>query len=234
MTTREPAAPAHLLLAVALLLAACPLARADGAPQPAIRVALAPVTVDVMSGVAWRAMTDECNEIWAREGIALSWSGASAGADVVLPLIFDHRQLRKHDPKSGDAFGVTLFAGRSQHILVSIARVREVVGLRRGLADSSDATTLDIAMGTLLGRVVAHEIGHALLLTLVHATDGLMRARLDADDLRPALDGQFALVAPDRHRLAVRFSNRAPREPVLASVTWTDALPAPSPLRAQR
>jgi hypothetical protein len=234
MTTTISARSVRLLLAVALLLAACPLARAEAAPGPAIRVALAPVVVDRMSGIAWRAMTDECNAIWAPEGIALTWSGEDAGADVVLPLIFDHRQLKKHDPKTGDAFGVTLFAGRSQRILVSIDRARDVVGLRRGLADSNNATTLDIAMGTLLGRVVAHEIGHALLLTLAHATEGLMRARLDADDLRPALDGQFALVAPDRQRLAVRFSHSAAREPVPATFTWTDAPPAPSPRRAQR
>ena len=93
---------------------------------------------------------------------------------------------------------------------------------------------LDIAMGTLLGRVVAHEIGHALLLTLTHATDGLMRASIDADDLRPAVEGQFALVAPDRRRLATRFSNTFTSAPVLASFTSTDAPPAPSPQRAPR
>ena len=226
--------PTRLLLALVLTLAACQLARAEAAPRPVIRVALAPVIVNTMSGIAWRAMTDECNAIWAREGIALTWSGASAGADVVLPLVFDHREVKKYDPKSADALGVTIFAGRSQRILVSIDRAREVVARRHGLADSSDSMTLDIAMGTLLGRVVAHEVGHALLLTLAHASDGLMRANIDADDLRPALDGQFALMAPDRHRITTRFSNASRREPVLASVTWTDAPPAPSPLRARR
>ena len=228
--------PARLLLAVVLPLAACQPARAETATRPVIRVALAPVIVDTMSGMAWWAMTNECNKIWAREGIALSWSGSDSNgvAEVVLPLVFDHREVRKHDRKDGDAFGVTIFAGRSQRILVSIDRAREVVARRHGLADSSDSMTLDIAMGTLLGRVVAHEVGHALLLTLAHASDGLMRANIDADDLRPALDGQFALMAPDRHRITTRFSNASRREPVLASVTWTDAPPAPSRQRAPR
>jgi len=226
--------PARLLLAVVLPLAAGQPARAEAAPRPAIRVALAPVIVDTMSGIAWRAMTTECDAIWAREGIALTWSGADAGADVVLPLVFDHREVKKHDLKTGDAFGVTLFAGRSQRILVSTARAREVVGQRHGLADSGDSTTLDIAMGTLLGRVVAHEIGHALLLTKAHTTGGLMNASLEADEIRPSLDGQFALSAPDRTRLAVRFSNAARGEAALASVTWTDVPPAPSPRRAPR
>ena len=152
-----PRVIARLLLTVALPLAACQLARAETTPRPVIRVALAPVIVDSMSGVAWRAMTDECNGIWAREGITLSWSGAGNGADVVLPLVFDHRQVKKHDPKGADALGVTIFAGRSQRILVSAARARDVVGQRHGLADSSDSTTLDVAVGTLLGRVVAHD-----------------------------------------------------------------------------
>ena len=226
--------PTRLLLAVVLPLAACQLARAEAAPRPVIRVALAPVIVDTMSGITWRAMTDECNRIWAREGIALTWSGARAGADVVLPLVFDHRSVKKYDPKTTDALGVTIFAGRSQRILVSTERARDVVGQRRGLADSGDSTTLDLAMGTLLGRVVAHEVGHALLLTKAHTAGGLMNPSLEAADVRLSLDGQFALSAPDRSRLAVRFSNAPRGEATLASVTWTDAPPAPSPRRAPR
>lgn len=224
------------LLAVILSLASCQLAHADASSRPAIRVALAPLIVDTLSGVAWKAMTAECNRIWAREGIAITWSGSDSppDADVVLPLVFDHREVRKHDRKNADAFGVTTFAGHSQRILVSVDRAREVIAQRHGLADSSDGMTLDIAMGTVLGRVVAHEVGHALLLTLSHATDGLMRANIEADDLRPALDGQFALVALDRRRIATRFSNTSRREPVLASFTWTDVPPVPSPLRAPR
>jgi len=226
--------PARLLLAAVLPFAACQLLRAEAAARPVIRVAMAPVIVDTMSGIAWRAMTEECDGIWAREGIALTWSGASTGADVVLPLVFDHRELKKHDPKAGDAFGVTIFAGRSQRILISAARARDVVGQRRGMADSGDSTTLDLAMGTLLGRVVAHEIGHALLLTTTHTAGGLMNASVETADVRPLLDDRFALSAPDRTRLAVRFSNAPRGTAALASFTWTDVPAAPSPRRAPR
>jgi len=226
--------PARLLTAVALLLAACPAARGETAAAPVITVALAPVVKDTISGVAWRAMTDECNRIWAREGIALTWSGAAGGAHVVLPLVFDDREVRKHDPKQEDALGVTVFAGRAQRILVSIARARRVISFRHGLADSNDAMTLDIAMGTLLGRVVAHEIGHAVLLTTRHTAHGLMHPRIDGGDLRP-LDDQFALSAVERQRLAVRFSNLPqPEQVVLAAFTWTEAPPVPSLPRAPR
>jgi hypothetical protein len=203
-------------------------AGAQVAAQRPIRVALAPVEKDVMSGIAWRAMTQECTAIWAREGITLTWSKTDTGADVRLPLRFDDREVRKHDPKSEAALGVTLFAGRSQQILVSIARARRVIERRQGFADSGDATTLDIALGMMLGRVIAHEIGHALLLTTRHSNDGLMRAEYDADG------GQFALARHERDRLAIRFSNMpSPPHVALAGFTWKDA-PAPSLLRAQR
>jgi hypothetical protein len=231
---REPALTALLLIAVVLQLAGCPLASADMAPGP-VRVALDPVLVERMSGIAWGAMTEECSRIWAREGITLSWSGPSEGADLVIPVVFDDRGVRQHDTKHEDAFGVTLFAGRAQRILVSIPRARTVVARRRGLADSSDATTLDIAMGVVLGRVVAHEIGHALLLTLSHATHGLMNPRIETADLRPLPATELALLAPDRHRLTVRFSNRPAPAPVAnAAFTWTDVPPVPSPQLARR
>lgn len=227
--------PARLLLAVALPLAVCEVAHAETATRPVIRVALAPVERDTMSGVAWRAMTSECNRIWAVEGVALTWSGDGAAAHVVLPLVFNDRDVRKHDPKSEDALGVTVFSGRSQLILVSIARARRIIERRKGLADSSDGMTLDIATGILLARVIAHEIGHALLLTTRHSLDGLMRAQFGAGELRPALGGQFALSRSERDRLAVRFSNTpAPDALVLAEFTWSDAPPAPSRLLAPR
>ncbi len=131
---------------------------------------------------------------------------------------------------------MTFFAGHSRTIVVSIDRAREVIAQRHGLADSSDAMTLDIAMGRLLGRVVAHEIGHALLLTLNHAAAGLGCAHASRPaTCGPGLDGEFALAAPDsRQRLARRFSSRRPPDAALATFTWTDAPPAPSPLRARR
>ena len=67
-------------MAAALLLASGQLVRAEP-PARIARVALAPRMVDRMSGVAWGAMTAECDRIWAGEGIVLTWDG-SPDADV--------------------------------------------------------------------------------------------------------------------------------------------------------
>jgi hypothetical protein len=45
----------------------------------------------------------------------------------------------------------------------------------------------------VLGRAVAHEIGHYLLNTRGHARHGLMRARIDARDFADLRNGGFGL-----------------------------------------
>lgn len=255
MTTRVPV---RLLLATTVLLAGGLWADAQTPERPAIRVRLEPTVRDSFSGVAWNAMTAELRDIWNREGVDVDWvsdKDKPAPADVTLPVSFHDRELRKHDPKGQDAFGVTLFSGRSQQILVSVPRARLVVSAHHGLADSRDAMTLDVVLGRLLGRVVAHEVGHALLLTLRHSAQGLMSPQLEARDIGPLGDAQFALTLTERERIATRFSNlagapllaEAPRavpglsrtatasgEATVTPITWTEAPPAPSRRRAQR
>jgi hypothetical protein len=250
--------PVRLLLATTLLLAGGPWAGAQTPERPAVRVRLEPTVRDSLSGVAWNAMTAEFRDIWNREGVDVDWlsdKDKSAPADVTLPVSFHDRELRKHDPKNEEAFGVTLFSGRSQSILVSVPRARLIVAAHHGLADSRDAMTLDIVLGRLLGRIVAHEVGHALLLTLRHSTHGLMSPQLEASDIGPLGDAQFALTLAERNRIATRFSNgegaplladasravpgrartaTAAGEATVTPITWTDAPPAPSRQRAPR
>jgi hypothetical protein len=253
MTTR---ACARLLLAAGFHLIAGGLwAGAQTLERPAIRVRLEPIIQDTISGVAWNAMTEELRDIWSREGVDVGWKrDGDSNADVTFPVFFNDRELRKHDPKDADAFGVTLFAGRSQRILVSAQRARLVVSGHRGLADSRDAMALDIAHGRLLGRVLAHEVGHALLLTLRHSTQGLMSPQLEQRIVAPLGAEQFALSTSDRQRLATRFSigeaaelradaapapiplrpTAAAADATITTITWVDAPPAPSRLRAPR
>jgi hypothetical protein len=252
MTTRVRA---RLLLAVLMHLAVlCHGAAGQVFQRSPIRVRLTVAAGDPISGVVWNSMTEECSRIWSREGVELLWPGTDDGAPphVTLPLLFNHRELHTHDPADKEALGVTVFSGRSQHILVSLARARRMIANRRGLADSSDAMSLDIAHGRVLARVVAHEIGHALLLTLTHATHGLMSPQIEARGTPPIDDGQFTLTLVERERLNTRFSLLATspqradaaapvlrarvaanREGAATPITWT-VVPVPSRPLARR
>ena len=179
---------ARLLLAVVLHFIVLGHAARAQLPHTPVRVRFTPVIKDHVSGVAWTAMTAECDRIWSAEGVEISWRAdrTDATPEVTLALVFDDREVQKHDPsRREDAFGITLFSGRTQQVLVSIRRVRHLVAARRKLADSDDSTIRETAIGRLLGRVVAHELGHVLLLTTRHASQGLMSASLSGRRLGP-------------------------------------------------
>jgi len=58
------------------------------------------------------------------------------------------------------------------------------------------AARTGVAEATLLGRAIAHEIGHLLLGTSRHATSGLMRARWSDRELRNNVAADWAFVNP--------------------------------------
>jgi hypothetical protein len=207
-------------LTFALALAAltvCQPVHAQAVERRPVRVVLDPSIVDSVSGVAWNAMTEECRRIWAPEGVDVSWRWVRddlPSTAVSFPVLFDDRTVRRHDPKYGEAFGVTLFSGYSRRIVLSTPRARQLVAATRNAStDSGDALTRDIAVGRVLGRVLAHEIGHALLLTTRHATDGLMSSQLHARAVRTNDSHQFGLSTADRERLAMRVSGLGTGEP---------------------
>ena len=181
-------------------------------PSPRLRVRLTLVVRDHISGVAWFEMTKECNRIWNAEGVDIEWEGSGSTGpppDVTVPLEFNDHELEVLDrSKGGSAFGITVFLGRAQRMLVSYRRVRYLVGARR-LVDSYDGTARDNAAGLILGRVVAHELGHVLLLTARHSDAGLMSPTLTGERLGPVGPQHFALSASDRDYIATRFSTGA-------------------------
>jgi len=70
-----------------------------------------------------------------------------------------------------------------------------------------------VSLPRLLGRAIAHELGHLLLSTTAHNAEGLMRAEWTLDELRTGLDRDWVFAPVDivsiqsraRLRLAVMF-----------------------------
>jgi hypothetical protein len=59
-------------------------------------------------------------------------------------------------------------------------------------------------LGVVLGRAVAHEIGHYLLESSWHARYGLMRATIDAREFADLRTGSFRLDRESQAHLAAR------------------------------
>jgi hypothetical protein len=81
------------------------------------------------------------------------------------------------------------------------------------------AAAAGVDRGELLGRTMAHEIGHLILGTVDHAPSGLMRATWKVDELRRRLplDWMFSPVQAEQMRQGLAV--RAGRQPVIESVT---------------
>jgi hypothetical protein len=60
-------------------------------------------------------------------------------------------------------------------------------------------------LGIVLGRAVAHEIGHYLLGTGEHAGTGLMRAAIHPREFADPRSGTFAVDKATRQRVQERF-----------------------------
>jgi hypothetical protein len=212
MTTRV------LIPLVAAALAWCAVGGSATAQPltPSVHVRIAPEVKDDVSGVAWVAMKAECQRIWLAEGVTITWDAQDPQGplpDLQVPLVVHDQELRKHARGHADAFGVTVFAGRTQRVVVSIPRIRDMVSTRGRLMDRGDSMLFDAIIGRILGRVVAHEIGHVLLLSTWHAPTGLMSPALGTQHLGPSLPAFYGLSAPERARLANRFANAGKGEP---------------------
>jgi hypothetical protein len=81
-----------------------------------------------------------------------------------------------------DTLGIAMpHLGSGDHAGVFLSRVRQTVARNTGIIDVSD----------LLGCVMAHEIGHLLLHSNVHSSEGLMRMQFRPADLKKAAQRQL-------------------------------------------
>ena len=82
---------------------------------------------------------------------------------------------------------------------------------------NSPGAVRDLVLGRALGRALAHEIGHFLLRSQQHSTDGLMRASQPTADLVDPDRHRFRLSAADVSRLAAVSSFVHPSDPLSCS-----------------
>src|SRR5262245_64932801 len=112
-----------LVAAVLTFCALSPSAIAQPLGYPPVQVRIIPVVKDHVSGLAWADMKAECQRIWLAEGVSIIWDDTQPVSGSVqavqVPLIIDDMELRKRGKAHADAVGLTVFAGRTQQVVVS-------------------------------------------------------------------------------------------------------------------
>ena len=178
--------------------------------REAAGVCVTVTTIDHVSGSAMRTLQAEATRIWIRHGIELLWTQpAPSTCRTVVSIVFDERELWKLAGGAIDtALARTVFLGRSQTIYVSAPRSFAMLSQLNLQTNNvlSNGTERDLGGGTLLGRVVAHELGHVLLTTLAHSEKGLMRPVFGLRDVLSTDEETTNLSKTENNRLAMRFS----------------------------
>jgi hypothetical protein len=158
--------------------------------------------VGVPAGTMDRAR-NEASRIFQLAGVRLEWmaSGVPQGRYLVLKVVSPPSRKSRHSGVLGIAAGRTGAMGTNAWVFFD--RIRE----------QSDVFKMDIA--TLLGHVMAHEMGHLLLGFGAHMTNGLMKGGWDAMQASLAESGNLKFgpghVAKIRRHLASANSAMAMR-----------------------
>jgi hypothetical protein len=180
------------------LVAAGPVAH--GADHPAetlfFRLDVLLTVAPALSESARASMMNEAAAIWRRQGMAIDWKAPTSAETItrnrLRALVVQKGLVQKSShpiavgelvrPPNGGAVA-----------FVSIDSARQLLASVRGRAGYELIAVDQRRLGVVLGRALAHEIGHYVLDTHTHARSGLMRPHFDALEFTDHRDGAFAL-----------------------------------------
>jgi hypothetical protein len=134
-------------------------------------------------------LQSEAGRIWARQAVQIDWlipdESVAATANIIGMVGTGSRSCAASGANHGQTLGC-FRAGRGREpplILIFPDRARQMVVRFAARFDRhAPAGWIEWRTATLLGRVLAHEIGHYLL-GPEHSVTGLMRGQYDWDDL---------------------------------------------------
>ena len=186
------------LVAVALLLPRN-VGASNDASRPLFSLAALLTVAPDLAPLAKHALISEVERIWRREGVRLQWPKASGDEAPNAPLrvLVIARREAVTRGSHGEWVVGELVPQTGQRALA----IASIAGAERVLAEAS-GNRLDLLdtpglarhrLGVVLGRAVAHEIGHYLLATATHADRGLMRASIGAREFADPRARTFGL-----------------------------------------
>jgi hypothetical protein len=161
-------------------------------------------TSNELSAVSQRALINETESIWRDAHVQLRWiRDNSTDEDRPLRIVVARRVAAVTDNRWPVA-ELLRFEDRSAIALASISAALRIVEERPELPLVDLPAMRQYTLGVVLGRAVAHEIGHYLLQSNAHSPYGLMRASIDAREFADLRTGAFRLDRESQAYLAAR------------------------------
>ena len=188
----------------ALLVVGIALALAETAPRAASKTAVPGPTAilklrlaisNELPGVSRKALVNEAESIWRDAGVQLRWLGGDTSSETgpVLKILVTYRAVVTNEGHQWAVGELLRFEDSTAIAMASIPAALRIVEESQGLRLVDLPAARQYTLGIVLGRAVAHEIGHYLLDTNTHAPHGLMRASIDAREFANLRTGTFRL-----------------------------------------
>jgi|SRR5215204_3394721 hypothetical protein len=162
-------------------------------------------TSNELSAVSQGALINETESIWKDARVQLRWIRDNRSTDEDRPLrIIVARRMMAATDNQWPVAELMRFEDRSAIALASISAALRIVEERPELPLVDLPAMRQYKLGVVLGRAVAHEIGHYLLQSNAHSPYGLMRASIDAREFADLRTGAFRLDRESQAYLAAR------------------------------
>jgi hypothetical protein len=169
-----------------------------------------------------RSLMEEATSIWKRSGVTVRWTldvdpvhpgdGPSDVQVIVSKVTGAAEGITARRPLAAIQFvdglpttRITAFPREAEFILSGLYLDDRLLAHR-------PSALRERILGRVLGRAVAHEVGHFLFKTSQHTDHGLMRAHHRTDDLTGPSRGPFQVIVP-------RLASCASTETAMATAT---------------
>ena len=153
-----------------------------------------------------RNVMEEIRTIWAPLGVVIRTVEQADESCLRIVVVKADVEARREDIVDPNALGWVPFVagGARQLVFLNPGRARLLVDALSPGTRPEGLTNVLVAK--LLGRTLAHELGHVLLNSIRHENSGLMQAQFRASDVlrRPA--SSYTLNPSERARLFTQLS----------------------------
>jgi hypothetical protein len=182
----------------------------SAAPSPQVNATL--TIASALPAAARSALLGEADAIWRAAGVQLRLT--ETGATPLPPSALRILVVgdRTGGPGSRWVAGELLRTPDARATAIaSIARAEAIVAAAGiGRTQLAPDRLVHERLGVVLGRAVAHEIGHYLLGTSAHSATGLMRASIAPREFADVRSSGFTVDDTSRRRVRERLGHRAP------------------------